>query len=61
MRVQKSGNVWSGGTFAGSLYSSTVDAGKDVGDSANVSRQHCSALPFATVVDYAHTTNISIC
>ncbi len=57
------------GTFAGPLYqkqpravmnSSTVDAGKDVEVSANVSRQHCSALPFATVVDYAHTTNISI-
>ncbi len=58
------------GMFAGPLYqkqprpvvnSSTVDAGKVVEDSANFSRQHYTALPFATVVDYAYTTNISIC
>ena len=48
-------------TKACRVNSSTVDAGKDVEDSANVSRQHCCALPFATAVVYAaHTTNISI-
>ncbi len=47
-------------TKACRVNSITVDAGKDVEDSANLSRQHCSALLFATVVDYAQS-NISIC
>ena len=42
------------------MSSYAVDAKKDAEDSANVLRQHCSALPFATVVDYVHTTDILI-
>ena len=36
-----------------------VDAKRGAEDSANVSRQHFSALPFATVVDCVLETNIT--
>jgi hypothetical protein len=37
-----------------------VDAKRDAGDSAHVSRQHFSALPFATVVDCVFRTSIAL-
>ena len=42
------------------MSSYAVDAKKDAEDSANVLRQHCSALPFATVVNYVNKTDIMI-
>ena len=56
------------GKFTGSHYqkqprpvmnSSTMDVRRGVEDNANVSRQHFSALPFATVVDYVLGTNVA--
>ena len=55
------------GKFTGPLYQkqsrpvadSSVDAKRGAEDSVNVSRQHFSALPFATVMDCVFRTNIA--